>query len=134
MKSAVFAFVVALTLTTSAMAQQCPVAFRLSGSGIVNPWSKTTNTAWSKMLPIGWVDNGFHFYSQARSRGPAAGMDTPSDLEDEIRRQVADQPEGHPNRRQIVLNIANKAGQKLRVVYDYDGKKTSKCQLVTLTY
>ena len=64
-----------------------------------------------------------------------AGINTPSDLESEIMKKVADQPEGStPIRQQIVLPIKNSAGKSLRVIYDYDGKSSSKCQLVTLTY
>ena len=136
MKTAVlytlFAVAIALTFVTSAAAQ-CPAAFKLSGD-IDGSWSKTTSSAWSKMLPKQWVDKGFHFYSRVRERGPAAGIQTPSDLESEIRKASADQPTATPNRRQIVLNIANDSGAKLRVIYDYAGKKTSKCELVTLTY
>lgn len=123
----------AATFSTPALAQ-CPVKFKLSGSGINKLWKETTNTAWSKMLPKGWDDNGFHFYSQVRDRGPKLGIDTPSDLESEILKQVRDEPEGHPNRRQIVLPIKNDKSANLRVIYDYTGKKNATCQLVTLTF
>jgi len=112
---------------------QCPTAFNLSGKKD-QYWSQVTNNAWGKMLPKGWVDNGFHFYSQVRSRGPSAGINTPSDLESNVMKQVSAGPEGHPNRWQILLPIKNSANKNLRVIYDYDRKANSKCKLVTLSY
>ncbi|UEP49176.1 hypothetical protein [Burkholderia ambifaria] len=99
-------------------------------------WKEVTNNQWRNMLPRGWTDNGFHFYSRVRSRGPENGINTPSDLESEIRKQSSDEPAGgtNPNRRAITLPILNSKGQHLLVIYDYDGKSTSKCELVTLTY
>jgi hypothetical protein len=136
--NAIFHFILGIailvTFATTVMAQECPNKFKLRGGKIDNPWKKTTSSAWAKMLPIGWVDNGFHFYSRIRSRGPGDGINTPSDLESEIMKKTADQPEGRPNRREILLPIQNSKGQKLRVIYDYTGKKTAKCQLVTLSY
>ena len=80
-----------------------------------------------------WQDNGFHFYGRVRQRGPDAGINTPSDLESEIRKGTP-KPEGTPNRWQINLPILSSGGQPLRVIYDYDGRKNSKCSLVTLSY
>lgn len=116
-----------------AVAGPCPYEFTLSGK-TDQLWKNVTNTAWNNMLPPQWVDKGFHFYSQARSRGPANGINTPGDLELEIHKKVAEEPEGHPNRWQILLPILNSKGDNLRVVYDYDGGKTSKCELVTLSF
>ncbi|WP_369980421.1 hypothetical protein [Xanthomonas bundabergensis] len=123
----------ALCLGTTAAQAACPYPFRLSGN-IDQQWKQVTNSAWNKMLPRQWADNGFHFYSRVRDRGPADGINTPSDLESEILKKVREEPEGTPNRWQIVLPILNSKGANLRVIYDYDGGKTSKCQLVTLSY
>lgn len=78
----------------------------------------------------------FSLLQPGSSRGPENGINTPSDLESEIRKQSADEPAGgnNPNRRAITLPILNSKGQHLLVIYDYDGKSTSKCELVTLTY
>ena len=113
----------------------CPTPFVLTGNTDLL-WKEVTNNQWRNMLPRGWTDNGFHFYSRVRSRGPENGINTPSDLESEIRKQSADEPAGgnNPNRRAITLPILNSKGQHLLVIYDYDGKSTSKCELVTLTY
>jgi hypothetical protein len=113
-------------------AAQCPTRLKLSGSGIDKPWSKVTNSAWKKMLPKGWTDKGFHFYSRVRERGPRNGINTPSDLESEIMKKVRDQAAA-PGRRAIVLPIKNNRGQSLQVIYDYAGGR-SKCGLVTLTF
>lgn len=130
-----YASLMTLAWCMPANAAQCTTPFTLSGSAMLNLWSQVTNNAWSGLLPKGWVDNGFHFYSQIRQRGPDAGINTPSDLESEIMKKVADQPEGStPIRQQILLPIKNSAGKNLRVIYDYDGKASSKCQLVTLSY
>lgn len=110
-----------------------PTTFSLSGSTIDNLWNKVTSSQWSKMLPANWQDKGFHFYSRVRERGPDAGINTPSDLESEIRKGTPN-PEGTPNRWQIELPIHSSGGQVLRVIYDYDGSKNAKCSLVTLTY
>ncbi|KVK97917.1 hypothetical protein [Burkholderia territorii] len=113
----------------------CPTPFALSGNTDL-PWKEVTTNQWRNMLPRGWTDNGFHFYSRVRSRGPENGINTPSDLESEIRKQVSDEPAGggNPNRRTITLPIVNGKGQHLLAIYDYDGRSTSKCELVTLTY
>lgn len=119
--------------TCASVQAACPYPFRLSGK-IDQPWKQVTNSAWNKMLPPQWTDNGFHFYSRVRDRGPADGINTPSDLESEILKKVSEGPEGTPNRWQILLPLVNSKGANLRVIYDYDGGKTSKCQLVTLSY
>ncbi len=113
----------------------CPYPFSLSGN-IEQDWKQVTNSAWKAMLGTsGWTDNGFHFYSRVRERGPESGINTPSDLETEIRKKVRDTPvEGSNNRRSLVLPLKNASGQSLRVLYDYDGGRASKCQLVTLTF
>jgi len=123
----------ALCLGTTAAQAACPYPFSLSGN-IDQQWKQVTNSAWNKMLPQQWTDNGFHFYSRVRERGPADGINTPSDLESEIRKKLREEPEGKPNRWQIVLPIVNSKGINLHVIYDYDGGKSSKCQLVTLSY
>lgn len=134
-RSAFCAALLVGVLTPGFAAAQCPTALRLSGSGIDKPWSKVTNSAWKKMLPKGWTDNGFHFYSRVRQRGPESGITTPSDLESEILKKVGDQAAAPPaGRRAIVLPIKNTGGQSLRVLYDYAGGRTSKCELVTLTF
>ncbi len=130
----ILSIAIAATFATSVCAQECPYAFKLGGGKIDDPWKKVTDSEWSAMLPKGWQDKGFHFYSRIRERGPSEGIATPSDLESEIMKQTADLPEGTiKNRRQIVLPIANAAGRNLRVIYDYAGG-TDKCSLVTLTY
>lgn len=77
-----------------------------------------------------------HAYSRVRSRGPENGINTLSDLESEIRNQVSDESASgnKPNRRTITLPILNHKGQHLLAIYDYDGKSTSKCEMVTRTY
>jgi hypothetical protein len=125
---------VAIAANPVSASAQCPSELRLRGSDINKLWKQVTNTAWGKMLPDTWADKGFHFYSQARLRGPDAGINTPSDFEDEVMKKVRDEPEGTPNRRQIILPIQNSKGQNLRVIYDFDGRKKSKCELVTLSY
>lgn len=130
----IFVFGILLTgAATAASAAPCPYAFKLSGSNIDKQWSQVTNSAWSKMLPAKWQDNGFHFYSRVRQRGPGDGINTPSDLESEVMKGTT-QPEGTPDRWEILLPILNSRGQHLRVIYDYDGGKSSKCSLVTLSY
>ena len=121
------------------LAAQCPTAFSLSGSAIDNTWKKTTPSAWSKMLPKGWVDKGNHFYERARDRGPKQGINTPSDLETEIRKAVKDVKDTSKDapkyRRDLILPLQNSKGKALMVVYDYDKtNKTAKCELVTLTF
>lgn len=128
----VFALVVALAFAISAAAEPCPVEFRLHGSGVDKLWRQTTPSAWQDMLPRGWVDKGFHFYARVRERGPHVGINTPSDLESEIRKASNDVPIGG-NRREILLNIVNDSGRKMKVIYDYAGKKKP-CELVTLTF
>ena len=123
-----------ITLTSSAFAQ-CPTQFRLSGSNVGKSWSEVTNSAWSGMLPRGWVDKGFHFYSRMRERGPENGITTPSELESEINRRISDRAaRGSRVRRQITLNIKNKKNESLKIIYDYAGRRTSKCELVTMSF
>jgi len=115
---------------------QCPYAFKLRGSGIDKLWKQTTNNQWAKMLPAAWQDKGFHFYSRIRERGPAVGINTPSDFESEMLKQVRDEATTNPptQRRQIVLPMADSKGKHLKVIYDYAGGKRATCQLVTLTF
>lgn len=115
-----------------------PYPFKLSGSKVGSQWSQVTNSQWSQMLgKSGWVDKGYHFYSRMRSRGPAAGINTPSDLESEIIKGTAEThfSPAHPNRYRIDLNIVSSSNpnQRLYVVYDYAGG-SSKAELVTLTW
>ncbi|WP_412776851.1 hypothetical protein [Thalassospira lucentensis] len=110
-----------------------PTTFSLSGSVADQFWNNVTPNQWAKMLSANWQDNGFHFYGRVRQRGPDAGINTPSDLESEIRKGTP-KPEGTPNRWQINLPILSSGGQPLRVIYDYDGSKNAKCSLVTLSY
>lgn len=128
-----WALFASLGLLSAAAFAGCPTKFKLSGK-IDQPWSQVTNNQWNNMLPKGWVDKGFHFYSRIRERGPADGINTPSDLESEIMKRVADQSAGSPNRWEYVLPIKNSSGASLKVIYDYDGKSTSNCELVTLSY
>ncbi len=83
------------------------------------------------MLPEQWTDKGFHFYSRVKRRGPDAGINTPSDLESEIRSGTDLEDPIQPNRHQIRLPITNSNGQHLKVVYDFNN---GQCELVTLTY
>ena len=118
----------------------CPVNFKLSGNTDLS-WNKVTSNAWGNMLPTGWEDQKFHFYSQIRDRGPKNGINTPSDLETEIRKEIADVPaplETKPNRRRKVLPIQvsggkGGTGKYASVYYDYDGGK-SPCILVTFSF
>lgn len=112
-----------------------PYPFTLRGAKVNDLWSQVTNNQWANMLPQGWVDKGFHFYSRVRSRGPADGINTPSDLESEIRKGTVypDPTPGAPNRYRIELQILNSAGTPLKVFYDYAGGK-GKCELVTLSF
>lgn len=127
-------FIVLVALTSSLFAQ-CPTQFRLSGSNVDQTWRNVTNSAWSNMLPQGWVDKGFHFYSRVRERGPEGGIGSPSDLESEINKKVSDRAvRGSRTRRQITLNIKNGSGESLKIFYDYAGRRTSKCELVTMTW
>ncbi len=119
---------------TLGKSKPCPYKFTLSGK-TTEFWKSVTPSAWSKMLPANWTDNGYHFYQRAKQRGPEDGINSPSDLESEIMKKVADKSAGsQPQRRQIVLPIKNSKGANLRVIYDYAGGATSKCQLVTLSY
>ncbi|TRX74066.1 hypothetical protein [Pseudomonas mangiferae] len=127
------AAVPALATRSAWASPPCPYAFTLSGK-TDQLWKQVTNSAWKSMLGTsGWTDNGFHFYSRVRERGPESGINTPSDLESEIRKKVRDTPLTG-NRHEIVLPITSSSGQPLKVLYDYDGGKASKCELVTLTY
>ncbi|WP_296992876.1 hypothetical protein [Thalassospira sp. UBA1131] len=110
-----------------------PTTFSLSGSNVDNAWKQVTNSQWSNMLPMIWQDKGFHFYARVRERGPNAGIQTPSDLESEIRRGTATTTTT-ANRYQITLNIQNGSGSFMKVFYDYAGGKNAKCELVTLSY
>jgi hypothetical protein len=122
----------ALLATTSAGQAACPTPFRLSGK-IDQLWKDVTNNQWNNMLPKGWIDNGFHFYDQVRERGPANGVNTPSDLESEVLKSD-ERPERKPNRWEFVLPITNSRGEHLRAVYDYTGKTGANCELVTFTF
>jgi hypothetical protein len=134
-RSAVCTALLVGVLTPGFAAAQCPTAFRLSGSAIDKQWSKVTTSAWLKMLPKGWTDKGFHFYSQVRRRGPDGGIGSPSDLESEIVKKLSDQAAPPPaSRRAIVLPIQDYDGKSVKVFYDYAGGKTSKCELVTITF
>ncbi|CAM3460907.1 hypothetical protein [Thalassospira profundimaris] len=126
-------FLLALPAHAKPPSACAPTTFSLSGSNVDNLWKQVTNNQWSKMLPIIWQDNGFHFYARVRERGPDAGINTPSDLESEIRRGTPS-AEGTPNRWQITLPVTSSTGRSLRVIYDYAGGKNAKCELVTLSY
>jgi hypothetical protein len=120
------------SIATPALAQQYP--FRLRGSKVNNYWQEVTNNQWNQMLPDTWIDNGFHFYSRVRKRGPELGINTPSDLESEILKGTVQADGGNvENRYAIVLPIQNSNGDNLRVVYDYDQQR-QRCKLVTLTF
>ncbi|WP_321850050.1 hypothetical protein [Burkholderia diffusa] len=43
-------------------------------------------------------------------------------------------PQTRVGRRTITPPILNSKGPRLLAIYDYDGKRTSKCEWVTLTY
>ncbi|HEY4641871.1 MAG TPA: hypothetical protein VII75_11045 [Thermoanaerobaculia bacterium] len=124
-----------IIISSSAFAQ-CRTAFRLSGSNVNKEWRRLTGAQWNRMLPRGWVDKGFHFYTRAKTRGRDNGVTTPGELESEINRKIEDKAAdgGAAGRREIVLNIKNGQNEPLKVIYDYSGRKNAKCELVTLTY
>lgn len=105
--------------------------FKLSGK-TTDPWAKVTNNQWNNMLSKNWCDNGFHFYSRIRERGPEAGIHSPSDLESEIRngKVTYDQNTG---RYSITMAITNGQGQHFTVLCDYDNAK-DRHELVTCVY
>lgn len=102
--------------------------FALRGSDQLKHWNEITNNQWQHLLAPHWKDKGFHFYRRMRERGAAAGINTPSDLEAEIRKGIVSPVAGF--RYEIDLNIVTR-GRRLKVIYDFRSKI---CQLVTLTY
>jgi len=109
--------------------------FTLSGN-TNNLWRQVTNNQWQNMLSKNWTDNGFHFYSQICSRGPATGINTPSDLQSEMSNgavSFCQSQGGTVNRYQVKTNLLNTSGQRFTFFYDYDSAKAI-CQLVTCSY
>jgi hypothetical protein len=109
---------------------ELPYPFRLRGK-IDKLWKQVTDSEWKNMLSEHWTDNGFHFYSRIRERGPQSGISTPSDLESEIMKGTVEGAGG--NRYRIKLLVVNNKGEHLYVFYDYDSSK-KRCELVTCTY
>ncbi len=131
--SSVGAFAASAFLAMSTVCQAgCPTPFALSGK-IDQPWRDVTNNQWNNMLPKGWIDKGFHFYDQVRERGPVNGVNTPSDLESEIRKSES-RLLTPPNRWAFILPITNGQGAHLMAIYDYTGAKAGNCELVTFTF
>ncbi|WP_375578686.1 hypothetical protein ABWH96_16895 [Marivirga tractuosa] len=104
--------------------------FTLSGK-IDNLWKQVTNNQWKNMLNKSWTDKGFHFFERIKTRGPSAGISSPSNLESEIRKGTVLNVTG--NRYKITLILVNSIGQHFTIFYDYDSKKKL-CQLVTCSY
>jgi hypothetical protein len=104
--------------------------FRLSGK-TSNLWRQITNNQWQNMLPKNWTDNGFHFYSRIKDRGPEAGINTPFDLQSEMMNGTVSLVNGI--RYQVRTNIVNSTGQHFTIFYDFDARQKM-CQLVTCSY
>jgi len=104
--------------------------FKLSGK-ITEDWSKVTNSQWKKMLPKNWTDKGFHFYNRIKTRGPKAGIQTPSDFESYFTNGILSLD--HGNRYKVRTTIINGNSEHLTFFYDYN-KTKKQCELVTTSY